>query len=148
MCYSTLDVYPGATGATGPSGFKGMRGPFGPTGATGATGLHVQEMRRVKRLVQGGCPGQLSYYCSRGRHGPICLYHSVCQGLGSVVKKRPINYSQRCFAARCYANAAYAVMRCLSVRSSVRPSVCHVRGVWQTTKYIFKNFHRRVAKPF
>ena len=33
------------------------------------------------------------------------------------------------FAALCYASAAYAIMRCLSVCPSVRPSVCLVREV-------------------
>jgi len=48
--------------------------------------------------------------------------------------------------ARCYASAAYAVMRCLSVR----PSVCLSRS-WILSKRInmFTKFvHRRIAKPF
>jgi len=39
------------------------------------------------------------------------------------------------FAARCYASAAYAVMRCLSVR----PSVTFVGSV-EMNKHIFKKF--------
>jgi len=41
------------------------------------------------------------------------------------------------FAARCYANAACAVMRCLSVCLSVCPSITFVDSV-ETNKYIFK----------
>ena len=43
------------------------------------------------------------------------------------------------FATRCYASAAYAVVRCLSVRMSVCPSVTFVDSV-ETNKYIFKTF--------
>ena len=43
------------------------------------------------------------------------------------------------FAARRYASAAYVVMRCLSVRLSVRVSVTFVHSV-KRNKHIFKNF--------
>ena len=43
------------------------------------------------------------------------------------------------FAARCYANAACAVMRCLSVCLSVCPSITFVDSV-ETNKCIFKTF--------
>jgi len=48
------------------------------------------------------------------------------------------------FVARCYASAAYAVMRCPSVHPSVCPSVTFVDSV-ETNKIIFIFFHRRVA---
>ena len=50
------------------------------------------------------------------------------------------------FAARCYASAAYAVMRCLSVCPFVRLS-----RSWVVSKRINMSsnfFHRRVATPF
>ena len=47
------------------------------------------------------------------------------------------------FAARCYASAALAVMRCLSLC----PSVTFVDSV-KTNNRIVKLFHRRVATPF
>jgi len=47
------------------------------------------------------------------------------------------------FAARYYASAAYVVMRCLSVRSSVTFVSCV-----KTSKHIIKIFHRPVATPF
>ena len=43
------------------------------------------------------------------------------------------------FAARCYASAAYAVMRCLSVRPSVCLSVMFIHSV-KTNKHTFKFF--------
>ena len=53
------------------------------------------------------------------------------------------------FAARCYASAAYAVMRCLSVCLSVRLSVTFMHSV-KTSNCIVKFFHHRVyiATPF
>ena len=55
------------------------------------------------------------------------------------------------FAARCYASAAYAVTRCLSVCLSVRLSVCpyvtFIDSV-ETNKQFFNFFSPSVATPF
>jgi len=50
------------------------------------------------------------------------------------------------FAVRCYASAALAVMRCLSVCPSVRPSHPYILSKWINISTKF--FRCRVAKPF
>ena len=75
-------------------------------------------------------------------------YVSQCRGMHSLYSSVPIqtimvrhnqttvqSTKQTVFAARCYASAAYAVIRC----PSVRLSVTFVDSV-ETTKYIFKIF--------
>jgi len=60
----------------------------------------------------------------------------------------PVTVAALCvaiFAARCYASAAYAVMRCLSVCLSV----CHVREFCKNEQpYLQFFFHRRIVKPY
>ena len=64
-------------------------------------------------------------------------------GVTSVFSaEKYISCAHGIFAARCYASAAYVVMRCLSVRLSVT-FVDHVK----TNKHI-KIFHHRVGTPF
>ena len=50
--------------------------------------------------------------------------------------------------AMLYISAAYAVMRCLSVRLSVCPSVTFMTSAKETSNRIFRLFLRRVAPPF
>jgi len=65
--------------------------------------------------------------------------------------RRPINCRIIFIAARCFASAAYAVMRCLCVCVFVCLCVCHVRTFCQNELGLIclRNFyHRRVATPF
>ena len=62
-------------------------------------------------------------------------------GLSTALQRRALHQISLAFlfAARCYASAAYAVMRCLFICVSVCPSLTFVNSV-ETNRDIFKKF--------
>jgi len=56
-----------------------------------------------------------------------CYSASLCQMSLKSDNQLLVMAKKAIFAARCYASAAYVVMRC----PSVRVFVCHVRGFYQ-----------------
>ena len=76
----------------------------------------------------------------------LCCFRDLFEGIDNRIVIDFMKDAHFCRAMLCI-SAAYAVMRCLSVRPSVRVSVTFVDHV-KTNKHIFEFFCHRVATPF
>ena len=101
--------------------------------------LWINGMLRLstrRSMIDWSIAPLISCWLTTSQHATVhVLFHLV------IVLLKSFYRAMRCISA------VFAVMQCLSVCPSVRPSVTFVDHV-KTNKHIFEIFHHRVATPF